>query len=115
MVLQADGGGCLPPTLSRAEGNTLEAADGAEKNSPPSHCRLQGDEHVHSAQQTFVQADAGELVRTAASEGWGLHGGVGVIPGVPAGPWTLQVVAADGRLWQQAVVTERGRVEVSLE
>lgn len=46
---------------------------------------------------------------------WRLDGGVGIVDGVPAGLWTVRVVAG-GRLWERTLaIGGGGRVEVVLE
>ncbi len=39
---------------------------------------------------------------------WRLQAGSGFIEGLPGGIWTLDVLASDGRLWQQTVVAHGG-------
>ncbi|MFL6193088.1 MAG: hypothetical protein ACJ75H_02860, partial [Thermoanaerobaculia bacterium] len=43
-------------------------------------------------------------------QSWPLVGGRGTVEGVPAGPWTVKVEAADGRAWT-ATVTSAGAGE----
>ena len=36
---------------------------------------------------------------------WRVVGGTAEVEGVPPGPWTLRASTADGRTWEEAIVT----------
>lgn len=68
----------------------------------------------------IIGAD-GQSLRTLGFGGqlqqqWSLVGGKGIVDGVPAGAWTLQVETADGQRWQGAAVTSgTGEGAVAIE
>ncbi|MCP4653890.1 MAG: carboxypeptidase regulatory-like domain-containing protein, partial [bacterium] len=62
--------------------------------------------------QPFVGLDGATSTPRRA---WPLEGGRGVVEGLPAGLWSVEVAAADGQRWSATVLTSGGEAAIRIE